>query len=522
MAEMVAPESGVMVRMYRQGHGDCFLLAFRDDKGSPFYMLIDCGFKPKSKVHHGFSDIVKDIRRATGGRIHAVLVTHEHQDHVNGFWKSSSPWFKDIDIDHLWLAWTEDPNDEFANLLRERFDDTLLGLVAAEHLLGARARSSKGGSLPWLSALRERVRETLAFELGDEPASPRRWSRKTALAAIAGSTNKKAIRYLRDKAQKGIVYLTPERREPYFLPRVRGVKIYALGPPRNEELLLSLDPRGPEEYSTRFGLSRESRSFYLAATSRCENDADSSDAPFAPRFGIRENEIAESEHRAFFKKRYLASDERWRKIDDDWLQTAERLALRLNSEVNNTSLVTAIELPNTKRVLLFTCDAQRGSWISWDDQDWNGPEGTVTARDLLGRTVLYKVGHHGSHNATLKGHAGSSYPNLQWMARDDHKDDFVAMIPANREWAYGKSRPWKHPLRSIESALKRKAKGRVFRTDVDDVRRSSALTDAEWNDFRARSRSTSLFFEYWIPDPPKTPPDADHDPPEDAEPEPDA
>ena len=31
MPKMKAPDSGVKVRMYRQGHGDCFLLAFRDD-----------------------------------------------------------------------------------------------------------------------------------------------------------------------------------------------------------------------------------------------------------------------------------------------------------------------------------------------------------------------------------------------------------------------------------------------------------------------------------------------------------
>ena len=27
----------------------------------------------------------------------------------------------------------------------------------------------------------------------------------------------------------------------------------------------------------------------------------------------------------------------------------------------------------------------------------------MTTKDLLARTVLYKVGHHGSHNATLNG-----------------------------------------------------------------------------------------------------------------------
>ena len=55
-------------------------------------------------------------------------------------------------------------------------------------------------------------------------------------------------------------------------------------------------------------------------------------------------------------------------------------------------------------MLLFPADAQIGNWLSWQSL----PPGTaaddawITADDLLARTVLYKVGHHGSHNATLK------------------------------------------------------------------------------------------------------------------------
>ena len=42
MAKITAPKSGVKIRMYRQGHGDCFLLAFAGDKadGTPVIMLI--------------------------------------------------------------------------------------------------------------------------------------------------------------------------------------------------------------------------------------------------------------------------------------------------------------------------------------------------------------------------------------------------------------------------------------------------------------------------------------------------
>ena len=69
----------------------------------------------------------------------------------------------------------------------------------------------------------------------------------------------------------------------------------------------------------------------------------------------------------------------------------------------------AIERVADGKVLLFPADAQEGNWLSWhDDEDevevtGGAGAGTVTAADLLARTVFYKVGHHSSHNATAKG-----------------------------------------------------------------------------------------------------------------------
>ena len=85
MPRMTAPRTGVRVRMYRQGHGDCFLLAFRGRVGRrrpTVYVLIDCGYKPKSEVHDQKIDtIAADIIESTGGFVDVAMVTHEHQDH---------------------------------------------------------------------------------------------------------------------------------------------------------------------------------------------------------------------------------------------------------------------------------------------------------------------------------------------------------------------------------------------------------------------------------------------------------
>jgi hypothetical protein len=47
------------------------------------------------------------------------------------------------------------------------------------------------------------------------------------------------------------------------------------------------------------------------------------------------------------------------------LGLAGRLALQLDSDTNNTSLVLAFELGKSGRVLLFPGDAQVGNWLSW-------------------------------------------------------------------------------------------------------------------------------------------------------------
>ena len=98
------------------------------------------------------------------------------------------------------------------------------------------------------------------------------------------------------------------------------------------------------------------------------------------------------------ERAYRQRNNAWRTIDDDWLETAGALALYLDEYTNNSSLVLAIELVESGKVLLFAADAQTGNWASWKDVKWEEPE--VKTDDLLARTVFYKVGHHASHNAT--------------------------------------------------------------------------------------------------------------------------
>jgi hypothetical protein len=116
----------------------------------------------------------------------------------------------------------------------------------------------------------------------------------------------------------------------------------------------------------------------------------------------------------------------WRRIDFDWLAGAEAFAIQADSLTNNTCLVLAFELPPRpsdggdaeRKVLLFVGDAQVGNWLSWYEiPRWTPQGGAAPSQpkpdiaDLLRRTTFYKVGHHGSHNATLKARGVERMPD---------------------------------------------------------------------------------------------------------------
>jgi len=66
----------------------------------------------------------------------------------------------------------------------------------------------------------------------------------------------------------------------------------------------------------------------------------------------------------------------------------QALALSVDNYLNNTSLCLLLQYKG--RTLLFPGDAQWGNWQSWQSE-WDS---------ILADIDFYKVGHHGSHNAT--------------------------------------------------------------------------------------------------------------------------
>lgn len=501
MPKLELTDGGVTVRMYRPGHGDCFLLALpREGGGDPVYVLVDCGYKPGSSLSDGgVAEVVEHIGESTGWHLDLMIVTHEHQDHVNGIWKAKEPYFGPFTIDEAWMAWTEDPADALANELRRRHRDTLLGLLAARSRLAA-ASGEEDPSVRRVDAL-------LGLEWGGEDED-RALAGAMAAKDPEKSVNKQAMKLVKDKARegRGVRYLSPA--EPPRAVSGSAVRAWVLGPPRSAELLRDEDPVGDEAFPG----DRHARGLSFGAAARGPA-AGTRPAPFGTRHCVPLDEALAGD--AFFRSRYgrvgdgeddsdgieAPDDAAWRRIGDEWLFSAESLALALNKGINNTSLVLALELPASRKVLLFVGDAQRGNWISWADCRWTEGGETVTARDLLGRTVLYKVGHHGSHNATLDGAAADDHPNLAWMAQGAFAGEFTAMITAVNEWAVNSNDPpWYHPLPSIRAALLKKAQGRVFQTDVARPERPKDVPEETWKAFTGRADFQDLYFDYVIPD----------------------
>lgn len=510
MAKLKPPKNGVTVRMYRQGHGDCFLLALPREGGEkedPFYILIDCGYKPGSQKFindKSIEDVVNHIGESTGKRIDLFVITHEHQDHVNGIWKKNDPYFGDFEIDRAWFAWTEDPSDDLANELRKKYKDQLLGLVEARNQL-AFAIGEEDPTIHRLDSL-------LSLEFGGEDNTFNLEEMRAAASDPSRSPNKQGMKLVKDKAalNKGVDYFSPGGK-PQKIKGTDGIRAFVLGPPRSADLLSDEDPVGAEGFPGDVPVGKS-----LTFSAAIQTDPSERISPFSTVFQIPvKKAFKKSSQKGFYIDNYgkgkmgeseldkveVPSNAPWRRIDEEWLYSADNLALKMNSGINNTSLVLAFELPKSKKILLFAGDAQRGNWISWDDQTWKDKRKKVTAKSILERTVLYKVGHHGSHNATLAGKEDDNYPNLSWLGKGEYANEFTAMITAVNEWAMTKNNPpWRHPLPSIKKALEKKAQGRVFQSDTNKLSKPKNVSTKVWKEFLSRSTFEELYFDYVIMD----------------------
>jgi hypothetical protein len=455
------------------------LLAF-GTRSTPRYVLIDCGVHMRqSKGSQRMTEVMADIVAATGNQLDAVVATHEHVDHLSGFVQKGSPFVDDsVKVGQFWAAWTESPDDSQAKRLRRHRSAARSAIREAIKRLRARGAGLDADRLDGLVNF-----DSLTGELGVASGNGKRAEDQ------APSTSAIALAWLAQKAER-VKYCEPG--EVLTLDGVEQLRAYVLGPPREETLLARDVPSGGKQQNG-------SNEVYMTGAAellglRLALDADGSLPPdrtripehtrfpfdrslrrMFPQNGPNASKAAwwqEAESVPLETRRLIESyfaQQTWRHIESDWLSAAEELALNLDSDTNNTSLVLAFEWgrPGSGQVFLFAADAQVGNWLSWRDQAYRVGRTELTADDLLRRTVFYKVGHHGSHNATMKRDTRSKtaeYPRGVPYGLELMSPKLLAYIPVDRA-AVKKPVDWHMPHPPMYKALLKKAAGRVLRAD---------------------------------------------------------
>jgi len=136
-----------------------------------------------------------------------------------------------------------------------------------------------------------------------------------------------------------------------------------------------------------------------------------------------------------------------------------------------------------------------GNWLSWHKLRWTigtRVKETVTAEDLLNRTSVIKVGHHGSRNATLR------EKGLEMM--DD--SELVALIPVDQKWANEKMR-WEHPAEKLLERIEEKTRNRLLRTDripitSQTMKKPATLSKNEWQSFLRSVKCDRSSDKLWV------------------------
>ena len=443
------------MRVYSQGLGDCILVRVKREDADDFKLMIDCGVVlGTDDAGAKMTGVVENIVKDTNQKVDVLAITHEHWDHLSGFIQAADS-FSKLAVGSVWVAWTEDPDDKLANELRDELGKAEKALAACAAALQAAGDGATPGALADIAL--------------------------TPLGAAASSSTSTRAAFEAAKA-KAKVRLCRPTDPPFEIPGTNA-RIYVLGPPHDPTLIRKINPSttSPETYGLAMnGDGALSVGMVEALANPPATNGQTAPvqvdtaAPFHQRVTIPlgpkgrlltydSHSVVEEDWRRnddFLREHYSGStSDDWRRIDGDWLGSATELALALQSYTNNTSLVLALELgdPGKGNVLLFAADAQVGNWESWQTWQCQIDGATVTGPDLLKRTIFYKVGHHGSHNATLKGHGLEQMDALK-----------AAIIPVDEEEA--KKKRWgRMPLpdliAALEKAMEKNGPGMVLRTD---------------------------------------------------------
>lgn len=404
---MAAAPHKLTLRAYNVGFGDCFLLTFhyaRRDR----HLLIDFGSTSPPRTlqrrRDFLLDIAEDIAAVCGGRLDAVVATHRHKDHISGFatkknGKGAGDLIRALKPRLVIMPWTEDPDAAPeatvpVNDPGQAVRNFIAGLHAM-HVVAAEAVRQAGRK-----GLAAGLRKQLSF-LGEENL-PNRSAVENLLTM--GAEN----RYVYFGAKSGLEKVLP------------GVKVHVLGPPtlKQSAAIRRQRSKDPDEFWHFAAFWAAQAGAWRAADARRL-------FPQAASAGLAAAPL----------------DARWliEKIKTIHAEQLLAIVRALDKAMNNTSLILLFEAGGKR--FLFPGDAQIENWLyALSELKRQGK------LSLLEQVNVYKVGHHGSLNAT---------PKSLWALfknRGGHnKPDRLASVLSTKPGVHGEAN--EVPRRKLVEAL---------------------------------------------------------------------